>query len=400
MRLRFAAASGILLLTLAGCAAPAAPAPEPTSATTEGDGHGQIEGARELAEPALHLTTIDADGVVHHLDLLDEETSVLAEIEPVEDIVTDGRYLFGSREGSVTVIDSGVWTWSHIDHFHYYEAPARVLGEITGQGVPSVVTGDVGIGIRFADEAVLLDAPALADGRIEEAFRIPADGDGLVVPLKSGAVMADADGSASPSLRVVAADGSTVGDGIPCESASGTITTVVGVVIGCADGAVMFTGGDPAAVERIPYPEGAAPAATSFAAREARPRVAAVAGSTGAWILDTRQRTWTLQDVGEPIVQAAAIDDADGRVLALTADGAVLVLADGQVVARTEPLVAASLADAEAADGVRFVVDQNRAYLNGPIEQKMWEIDAADGARVARTFETAYAPLQLAGTGR
>ncbi|MFB7249996.1 hypothetical protein [Microbacterium sp. NPDC056234] len=400
MRLRFAAASGILLLTLAGCAAPAAPAPEPTSATTEDDGHGQIEGARELAEPALHLTTIDADGVVHHLDLLDEETSVLAEIEPVDDVVTDGRYLFGIRDGSVTVIDSGVWTWSHIDHFHYYEAPARVVGEIEGQGTPTVVTGDVGIGVRFADEAVLLDAPALADGQIDEAFRIPADdGDGLVVPLKSGAVMTDAEGGASVALSVVAADG-TVGAGIPCESASGTITTVVGVVIGCADGAVLFTGGDPAAVERIPYPEGAAPAATSFAAREARPRVAAVAGSTGVWILDTRQRAWAFQDVGEPIVRVAAIDDADGRVLALTADGAVLVLAGGQVVARTEPLVAASLAEAEAADEVRFVVDQNRAYLNGPLEQTMWEIDAADSARLARTFETAYTPLHLAGTGR
>lgn len=402
MRFRFAAASGILLLALAGCAAPAAPAPEPTSSTTtDGDGHGEIEGARELAEPALHLTTIDADGVVHHLDLLDEETSVLAEIEPVDDVVTDGRYLFAIRDGSVTVIDSGVWTWSHIDHFHYYEAPARVIGEITGQGVPTVVTGEVAVGVRFDDEAVLIDAPALADGQLEELFRIPADGDdGIVVPLDSGAAMTDAEGTASPSLRVVAADGSAVGDGIPCERASGTITTVVGVVIGCGDGAVMFTGGDPDAIERIPYPEGSAPAATSFAAREARPRVVAVAGGTGVWILDTRQRTWSLQDVGEPIVHAAAIDDADGRVLALTADGAVLVLADGQVVARTEPLVAASLADAEAAGGVRFVVDQNRAYLNGPIEQKLWEIDAADGARIARTFETAHAPLHLAGTGR
>lgn len=399
MRFRFAAASGILLLTLAGCAAPAAPAPEPTSSVTEGDGHGQIEGARELAEPALHLTTIDADGVVHHLDLLDEETSVLAEIEPVDDVVTDGRYLFGIRDGSVTVIDSGVWTWSHIDHFHYYEAPPRVIGELTGQGVASVVPGDVGIGVRFDDEAVLLDAPALADGEIEESFRIPTDGDGLVVPLKSGALMTDAEGGASPALTVVAADG-TVGDGIPCESASGTITTVVGVVIGCADGAVLFTGGDATAIERIPYPEGVVPAATSFAAREARPRVAAVAGGTGVWILDTRERAWTLQDVGEPIVQVAAIDDADGRVLALTADGAVLVLAGGEVVARTESLVSASLADAGTAGHVRFVVDQNRAYLNGPAEQTMWEIDAADGARVARAFETAYVPLHLAGTGR
>ena len=400
MRTRIVAASGILLLALSGCTAPAAP--EPTSSTAaEGDGHGQIEGAHELAEPALHLTTIDAEGTVRHLDLLDEETSVLAEIDPVDEVVTDGRYLFGIRDGSVTVIDSGVWTWSHIDHFHYYEAPAKELGEISGQGTPTVVTGEVGIGVHFDDEAVLLDAPALAEGHLEESFRIPADGPGLVVPMATGAVMTarDADGGATGALRVVAADG-TRGDSIPCGSAAGTITTVVGVVIGCADGAVLFASGDPAAVERIAYPDGATPAATAFATREGRPRVAAVAGSTGVWVLDTRAWSWTLQDVGEPIVRAVAIDDADGRVLALTADGAVLVLAGGEVVARTESLVAASLADSEAADAVRFVVDQNRAYLNGPLEQTMWEIDAADGARIARTFDTAFAPLHLAGTGR
>ncbi|WP_460796478.1 hypothetical protein [Microbacterium sp. GXF0217] len=401
MRFRFAAASGILLLALAGCAAPAEPAVPPSSTSAaEEDGHGQIEGARELAEPALHLTSIDPAGTVHHLDLLDEETTELAEIEPVEDVVTDGRYLFGIRDGSVTVIDGGVWTWSHIDHFHYYEAPARVIGEIVGHGAPTVVMGEVGVGVRFDDEAVLIDAPALPDGELEELFRIPAaDGQGLVVPLDSGAVMTGAAGASAGSLSVVAADG-TVGGSIPCERASGTITTVVGVVIGCADGAVMFTGGDPDAVERIPYPADAAAAAVDFAAREARPRVAAIAGETGVWILDTRQRTWTLHDAGEPIVQVAAIDDEDGRVLVLTAGGAVLVLAGGEVVARTEPLVAASLADAETADRVRFVVDQNRAYLNGPAEQTLWEIDAADDARIARTFATAYTPLHLAGTGR
>lgn len=403
MRFRTAGASGILLLSLVGCAATEGAATESSTASQNAavdDGHGEIAGAHELAEPALHLDTVDAAGVVRHLDLLDETSTVLAEIEPVEDLVTDGRYLFGIRSGSVTVIDSGVWTWSHIDHFHYYEAPSLVLGEIEGSGIPSVTTGETGTGIRFDDEAVLISTRALADGEIVEEFRIPVESHaGLVVPLTSGAVMTepDADGSAQ-TLRIVASDG-RAGDTIPCADAAGSITTVVGVVVGCADGAALAVGGDPETWEQIPYPADAAPPATAFDARKARPSVAAVAGGDGVWLLDTRERSWTFQDLGEEIVQAAAIDDDAERVLALAADGSVLVLSGGGVVARTVPLVAASLADRDLAAGVSFVVDQNRAYLNGPAENTVWEIDAADDARIAREFMTA-SPLHLAGTGR
>jgi hypothetical protein len=399
MRTRLAAASAILLLALAGCAAtPAAPA---SPDETGGDGHGEIAGAHELAEPALHLTTVDALGSVHHLDLLDEESAVLNEIEPIDDLVSDGRYLFGIRDGSVTVIDSGVWTWSHIDHFHYYEAPSRVIGDIEGGGIATVVAGEVGTGLLFDDEAVLIDTPALADAEIVEHFRIPVERHtGLVVPLTEGAVITepDAEGIAQ-TLRVVDADGDAA-ESIPCLNASGTITTVVGVVIGCADGAALSVGGDPSEWERIAYPEGAASPATEFAGRKGRPSAAALAGANGVWLLNTRDRTWTFQDLGEEILQVAAVGDDEDRMLALAATGSVLVLAGGEIVARTEPLVAASIADPDLAAGMTFVVDQNRAYLNGPAEDRMWEIDPADGARIARTFETTTAPSHLAGTGR
>ena len=400
MRTRLAVASGILLIALSGCAAtPSAPA-DPTGDTV-GDGHGEIAGAHELAEPALHLTTVDEQGAVHHLDLLDEESEVLDEIEPIEDLVTDGRYLFGIRDGSVTVIDSGVWTWSHIDHFHYYEAPSRVIGEVDGGGVARVVTGETGTGILFDDEAVLLDTPALADGELVEQFRVPVEPHaGLVVPLSEGAVVTepDSDGMAQ-TLRVLDENGEA-GQSIPCAQAAGTITTVVGVVIGCADGAALSVGGDPAKWDRIAYPSGAPAPATDFAAREGRPGAAALAGANGVWLLDTRARSWTYQDLGEEIVRVTAVSDDADRMLALTATGSVLVLTGGEIVARTEPLVAESLADPNLAAGVIFVVDQNRAYLNGPAEHTMWEIDPADGARIARTFETAVTPLHLAGTGR
>lgn len=401
MRNRLAAASGILLLTLAGCAAtPSAPA-SPT-AESVGDGHGEIAGAHELAEPALHLTTVDAEGAVHHLDLLDGQSEVLSEIEPIDDLVSDGRYLFGIRDGSVTVIDSGVWTWSHIDHFHYYEAPSRVIGDVEGSGVPTVVTGEVGTGILFEDEAVLIDTLALADGEIVELFRILVEPHaGLLVPLSEGAVVTepDADGIAQ-TLRVLDAHG-TAGESIPCANAAGTITTtVVGTVIGCADGAALSIGGEPSDWERIAYPAGAAPAATDFAGREGRPSAAALAGTTGVWLLDTRDRSWAFQELGEQIVRITAAGDDEDRMLALTASGSVLVLAGGEIVARTEPLIAASLADPDLAAGVTLVVDQNRAYLNGPAEHTIWEIDPADGARIARTFDSDTMPLHLAGTGR
>ena len=401
MRLRpIAVASIALLAALSGCST--APGADTSSPPPTVDGHGAIAGAHELAEPALHLATVAPDGEVAHLDLLDETTEALTRTEPAVEVVTDGRYLFAIHDGAVTIIDSGVWTWSHIDHFHYYEAPSRVVGEVKGSGTATVVPGETGVGILFADEAVLLETAALADGDIVERFRIDVDEhDGLVVPIAEGALVTAADADGDPQeLRILTAKGEERGR-LACAHAAGTITTVVGVVVGCADGALLAVGGDAAEPERIPYPAQAPAGAVRFAAREARPTVAATtAAGTAVWMLDTRQRRWEVWDAGEELVHAAAIDDADERVLALTADGSVLVMADGAVVSRTTPLVQRSLRDEATAGHVRFVVDQKRAYLNGPKERMLWEIDPGDGARIARTFATETEPLHLAGTGR
>ena len=399
MRTRFVTASVILLFAVSGCAGHSTT--QKPSQDAAADGHGDIVGAVELAEPALHLAIIDPRGTVDHLDLLDESVEEIAQIGPLDDLVTDGRYLFAITDGAVTVVDSGVWTWSHGDHFHYYETESRVLGTVEGRGVPTVVPGVNGTGIMFHAEAVLLDTLALADGEIAEEFRVPVEPHaGFVVPLDEGAVITEPDANGAPqSLRVLASDG-TEGERIDCADATGTITTVVGVVIGCADGAALAVDGDPSEWERIVYPEGAATAALSFDARKDRPVVAALSGSSGVWLLDTRNRTWTFHDVGRELVRAVAVDDEAESVLLLTAGGNVLVLSHGEVVAETVPLVMASLADPEAAAHVSFVVDRNRAYLNGPQEHRIWEIDPADGGRISRVFDTETAPLHLAGTGR
>lgn len=400
---RLAPLGALLLVALAGCAAPAVTtAPDPTTEPTA-DTHGEIAGAAEVAEPAVGLTSIDGAGHVTHLDLLDETTADLGTVRAPVSVHSDGRYLFASDETGVSIVDSGVWTWDHVDHFHYYRAEAKVLGDVRGSGVATVSTSNSsttgGTGLFFPDsgEAVLLDTEALSKGEIVEDFRISATpGDGLVVPAGSFAAVA-----AAGQVTLHTADGAPLGEPTPCVEPSGTITTRVGAVIGCQDGALLVTvEEEKPAVERIPYPEGAtAPRATAFANREGRPTVAAIADGAGVWMLDTRERAWTLLPTPEPVVQVTAVDDKDANLLALTPDGRVLVL-DGETGAQraaSPALVGASLA---AGQPVSLIADQQRAYLNGPSEGRMWEIDFADDARVARGFTPERTPLFVAETGR
>ncbi|WP_027505544.1 hypothetical protein [Rhodococcus sp. UNC23MFCrub1.1] len=394
-----------LVVGLTACSteqAPTIPADE-----VPAEGHGAIADAAELAEPRLGLTTIDPTGSISHLDLLDESVSDLGTIGAPEAMSTDGRYLFAGTDAGIEIVDSGVWTWDHVDHFHYYRAEPRLLGTVEGAGDATVATSNQstsgGTGLYFPDsgDAVLLDTAALSKGEISESFRLQnPPGDGMVVPVGSFALVTDGVG---PSRTVVGhtSDGKRTGLVESCPDAAGTITTRVGTVIGCFDGALLASAtGDELTVEKIPYPtDVSAPPATSFDNREGRPTVAGLAGDQGIWLLDTRQRSWTLLPAPTRLTHVSAVDDSDDHLLGLSADGRVFVLdgADGSVVAETGALVAASQA---AGETPTLIADQQRAYLSAPTERKLYEIDYADDARVSRTFETASEPAFTAETGR
>ena len=397
--------TGLTLVAAAGCGTPAAD--DQSADSGAGKDHGAVEGAQEVAEPQLHLTTIDAGGAVAQLDLLEESSAEVGTIGAPSAVESDGRYLFATTADGVEIVDSGMWTWDHGDHFHYYRGKPTLVGTVEGDGDATVATGPLstagstGVFFEGSGEAILLDNKALADGEVRELFRVEEEPhDGLVAPLGDGALVTVADGGAVTGLRYHDADGNADGDQITCAQASGTITTKVGVVVGCADGAVLATetDGEPS-FERVEHPEGTtAPRAMSFDGRKSRPTVAALSGRAGIWLLDTRERTWSHLDAGVPLRQVVAADDEEGHVLALDTTGRVRVFAaeDGEQLAATEPLVDLS----EAAAGVDLVVDQERAYLNVPAEGVVHEIDYADKARIARTLETPTAPVFFTETGR
>jgi hypothetical protein len=400
---------------LAGCAGPATTPSASPDTTDDAVPHGYVEGATEAAEPQLHLTTVNTAGEVAVLDLLDGATETIATVDGVTSTSTDGRFLFASTadSGTVTIVDSGVWTVDHEDHQHYYRATPGVTGTVTDAG-PGVVSGGGSLTtVRFADSGtgIILDHADLGDGTVTERGRVTGEpGAGLLVPF-GDRVISGGTGDGASALQVLDPTGDVVdGETAECLDPAGSITTRVGVVFGCADGAVLATAagvpGDdvPVEFERIPYPDGVLPSdrAMSFDNRAGRPTVAAVAGDQGAWLLDTRERSWTLLATDTPLTHVAAVDDADQHVVALARDGRVLVLdaETGATTAATEPLLAATLADGALPDGVTLTVDANRAYLNAPVEGEVYEIDFADSARIARSFPIDGGPSFFAETGR
>ena len=391
-----------LALTFTGCT-DTAPAPDEKADVS---GHGHLSGAEEVAEPLLGITSIDETGRISHLDLLSEEEAALGHIDPTTAVSGDGRYLFAQTDAGVAIIDSGRWTWDHVDHFHYYRAEARVIGTLSGTGAATIATTTQSTsgatGVFFASgEAVLLDTAALSRGDITSLRRWEREPHaGLVVPVGSFALVTDAVDGIAETVRAYDDAGAAVGEAMACPRASGTIATRVGAVIGCADGAVLATVTEGVlTLTHIPYPSGStAGAATSFANREGRPRIAGLAPTGEIWVLNTRSQEWTLVRSAESLVHVSAVDDDAGRLLALTQDGRVLVLrADGSTEAATEPLAATSF---EAGFTPLLAVDQARAYLTAPADERVYEIDYADGARVARTFHTVDAPVFATMTGR
>lgn len=388
-------------LAVTSCAASGAPAPASSPSLPLNDGVDG-GGAAEVASPALALVAAGENGELTLLDLETEERSALAQAgADAEDaaVAGGGRFLLVTRETadetSVDVIDSGRWTVPHGDHSHSFVGDAGELGTVEGQGPVDIRIGDSATVIRFGTEVTLIDHEKIDE--IEDAPRLTLslEPSGPVLPFSGHLLAATRD-----AVEILDSDGVATGINPPCAAATDADITRAGAVFACADGAVLITReiGGALAAETIPYPAGSEPA-PDLAGRAHRPDLAGVAGTHGAWLLDSRIREWMLLATDTPLVRVAAIGDDESRTVAIASDGTVRVLAaDGSELARTEPLIAASVADPALRDRVQLIVDAQHAYVSDPATGAVHEIDHRDGAAVARTFDDLDSRyLQLVG---
>lgn len=367
--------------------------------------HGYVEGAKETAGQQARLLLNDpGSGDTGVLDLVTGEVHRTAAVKDAVRLVTDGRFGFFPAPGGTHVLDSGAWMVDHGDHVHYYSAPTRDVGDIA-EGSRAQIRSDVAVTAVAVEggRTVLYDRGMLEKGRIATSRTLRGTYTGAVVPYGEH-LLAFADKGGTTELVVLDRKGVRVASpDVTCEAPGGDAVTRRGVILGCADGALLVRAQDGAfAVEKIPYgkhvPE--RERAATFRHRPGSDTLTALAGDEAVWVLDVAERTWQRVDTGPVIAVNTAGEGSP--LLVLGTDGSVhgYDIATGRQTARTEPLLTAG--ERGGSDGTAPVieVDRSRAYVNDPEGKKVFEIDYNDGLRIARSFDLDVKPVLMAEAGR
>ncbi|MEV7084548.1 hypothetical protein AB0O07_01375 [Streptomyces sp. NPDC093085] len=408
-------------LLTTGCATDGTPAagrtPAPAgSGTGEPVPHGYVEGAEETAEQQSRLVLADAAGTVRVLDLTTEDLTTLPGTGAVRGLTTDGRFAYVATDTGAQIVDAGAWMVDHGDHVHYYRAEIRPAGAVSGPGpVVSVHTDPVVTAVSFTENparpvtsARLFDRTALERGRPGTGRALPGSTAAEAVPYQEHLVVP---GTGADHDRVEIRDRAGARVATPdetCAEPSGTALTRRGVVIGCADGALLVyaDGGSGFTAQKIPYGSagsaGSAGAdvpkaerATAFRHRAGSTTLTAPAGPDAAWVLDVTERRWHRIETG-PV---AALNTAGEStpLLALGTDGRLSAydIATGKRTATTRLLTPPATGPAPVIE-----VDTSRAYVNDPAARKVHEIDYNDHLRRARTFSLPLTPAHMVETGR
>ncbi|MER5550601.1 hypothetical protein ABT001_02760 [Streptomyces sp. NPDC002793] len=374
-----------------------AKAPSKTSASAAKP-HGYVEGAEEAAEQQSRLVLADADtGTVKVLDLITEDITPLKAVDGVQDLSTDGRFAYLRTAGGAHVVDAGAWTVEHGDHVHYYRAAIRDVGPLTGTDAARVHSDQAVTAVSSAKGGTrLLDRKELEDGTVPRGSALTGAGSGPVVPYAEH-LLAPGTGDGKDTVEVRDREGELVSTlAEPCAQVRGEAVTRRGVVLGCADGALLVSEDKGTFVaEKIPYGSAvkASERAVDFRHRAGSTTLAARSGDDGVWVLDVTERAWTRVDTG-PVVSANTAGEGS-PLLALGKDGALTAydITTGKSVARKELLT-------KDAGSAAIEVDTTRAYVNDAAGRKVYEIDYNDRLRLARTFPLDFAPTHMVETGR
>lgn len=369
--------------------------------------HGYVEGARESAEQQSRLLLNDpGTGDTRVLDLITGKTHEVSRTTGTTELTTDGRFGYLHTANGTHVLDGGTWTVDHGDHVHYYRAAIRDVGEFPA-GSGAQVRSDAAVTAVTGEDGRtrLYHRADLEKGRLGTPSTLPGTHAAAVVPYAEHLLALTDDGQGPAGFAVYDREGRRVASpDARCEDPRGDAVTRRGVVLGCADGALLVREDDGAfTAEKIPYgsdvPE--KDRATAFRHRAGSDTLTAPAGEKAVWVLDVTERTWTRVRTGPAV--AANTAGEGSPLLVLQTDGSLhgYDIGTGKHLSRTKPLLTdAAKAATDGSGGPAIEVDRSRAYLNDPEGHRVYEIDYNDNLRIARTFDLDIEPALMVETGR
>ena len=387
------------------------------------DGGGEEAGAAE--SPSSDRTEVGAlsprivlahEGGVVTLDSADG--SVLNET-PVEGYVRlnpagDGRHVAVSASDAVTMYDTGLLAQGHGDHFHYYvQDPALTDLSVEAPHPGHVVPHGDRTAI-FADgtgDITLIDPTALGEGQLDvlEETATEDPHHGVAVPLSDGGLLTtQGTEDARSTVQVLDADGKVVAETDDCPGVHGEAAaqpTESGDVIslGCENGSVIYRDGEFHKVaidgdyQRSGNQKGHedSPIVLADHKVEAEP-AGGIERPTEIALIDTRDATQQLVDLGSPYWFRSLDRGPDGEALVLTYDGELNILDPESGEILHEVPVTGEWEEGEnwqeagpmlsVADGTAFVVD--------PEAKKLSMVDVASG-EVYRELDLPVVPHEI-----
>lgn len=387
------------------------------------DGGGDDTNATEA--PSSDRTEVGAlsprivlahEGGVVTLDSADG--SVLNET-PVEGYVRlnpagDGRHVAVSASDAVTMYDTGLLAQGHGDHFHYYVQDPALTDFSVEAPMPGHVVPHGDRTAIFADgsgEITLFDPTALGEGKLDvlEETATEDPHHGVAVPLSDGGLLTtQGTEDARSTVQVLDADGKVVAETDDCPGVHGEAAakpTEAGDVIslGCENGSVIYRDGEFHKVaidgdyQRSGNQKGHedSPIVLADHKVEAEP-AGGIERPTEIALIDTRDATQQLIDLGSPYWFRSLDRGPDGAALVLTYDGELNVLDPESGEILHEVPVTGEWEEGEnwqeagpmlsVADGTAFVVD--------PEAKELSMVDVASG-EVYRELDLPIVPHEI-----
>ena len=321
-----------------------------------------------------------------------ETESAIGSFGATASVDGDGRYAYLQTGDGATIVDAGAWTFDHGDHYHYFATEPALVGTLDIPVFSAAASNSL-VAVESAEGAVaVLDYEKLGERTVEPAGLSLGEDVTAAVPYGSRVVTVTGTG------RMQVLDDTGVNDLVgECVNPTWSKASRRAVVFGCEAGAVRVTGGEGAlTVTAMPFPPDAPAQRPQQMDHRDRADVFAGLSPGTVWVLDSRQRRWTTIAVPDAV---AANTAGDGSVLVLHRDGSLSSFAVNE---RTEtarvPLFPGGVPD----QGPQPVIDidSDRAYVNNAGRREVYEIDYADGIRIARTLRTDVAPGLMVEAGR
>lgn len=397
----------LVVLGASACGTATDPDPDPASPRDTSPDDPAARAGTEAAAAHPRLAVTHDGGVM----VVDVTTGEVVAAEALDGFVRvsaagDGRHVLVSGAGGWQVLDLGSWGHEHGDHGHHYTGTPGLTGVDLPAEEPGHVVAHAGHTTLFDDgtgTAVSFDVHDLEAGEPElTSYDTGGAHHGVAVAMPDRNVLHTVGTEESRSgVHLVSPAGIVLAETDACPGVHGEDFAQDAAVLGCEDGAVVVTGRE---IRKVTSPDGYGRIGNQ-AGSDASPVLlgdykvdadAELERPTRISLIDTRDATLQLVDLGTSYSFRSLGRGPDGEALVLGTDGALHVI---------DPETGEETRTIDVVDQWREPLDwqqprpalrvvEDTAYVTDPRHDRVHVVDLGRGT-VTETLDLPHTPNEI-----